>query len=204
MNLNNAITFLNDPPNAYMLSFAKFPSGPMDAIQRIPDDQPGIYFWYRAFNYPTDKENFSIALKRDLNAPKFPTRTGQVAPYYEVSVASSSQLNNKKTKALDQAIKNNGFREHMQQLLNIGVLLQAPLYIGKSKNIKKRMETHLSDDSQLSLRLAEHNLNISDTALLVIPMDGDINLNLDNMDDELLYEELFSRLFNPTFNLRIG
>ena len=92
----------------------------------------------------------------------------------------------------------------MQQLLNLGVLLQAPLYIGKSKNVKKRMETHLSDDSPLSLRLAEHNLNISDTALLVIPMDGDINLNLDNMDDELLYEELFSRLFNPTFNLRIG
>jgi hypothetical protein len=201
---NSAITYLSDPPNAYLLAFSKFTGGASDAIRRIPKDQPGIYFWYRTFEYPTDESGFSVSLRKDLLAPKFPTRVGQIQPYYEVSLASSSNMPPKKANALDKALTNNAFRLHIQQLLNLGLLLQAPLYIGKSKDIRRRMEEHLGEDSPLCRRLEEHGLRIEDTALLVVPMNESVDLNLENMDDELLYEEIFSRLFNPIFNLRIG
>jgi hypothetical protein len=204
MHLTDAITFLKEPANAYLLAFSKFPKGPNDAIERIPSEQPGIYFWFRTFQYPIDHEGFAAALTKDLNAPKFPTRVGQIQPYYEVSLASASYLGTKKTKALEQAMKSAEFRNHIRQLLSLSILLQAPLYIGKSKNIKRRIDEHLSDDSLLSKRLEEHGLRIQDTALLVVPMDGSVDLNLPGMDDELLYEEIFSRLFNPLFNLRLG
>lgn len=204
MKLSQAITYLTEPADAYILSFDKFPGGPTDAIQRIPDEQAGIYFWFRTFNYPSDEMGFSNALRRDLNAPKFPVRAGHIRPYYEVTVASASQMSARKENALGKALKDVSFRTHIRQLLNHSIILQAPLYIGKSQNIRRRISDHLADDSILSKRLAEHNLDITDTVLLVIPMDDGVNLNLDNMEDEMLYEEIFSRLFNPTFNLRIG
>lgn len=204
MELSTAITFLKEPPDAYILSFEKFPGGPLDAIQRIPDEQAGIYFWFRTFNYPSDEKGFSAALRRDLNAPKFPSRAGNIRPYYEVTIASSSQMSARKERALDTALKDVAFRTHIRQLLTQSIILQAPLYIGKSQNIRRRIADHLADDSILSKRLTEHELNITDTVLLVIPMNDEVNLNLYDMEDELLYEEIFSRLFNPTFNFRIG
>lgn len=204
MQLTEPITFLNDPPDAFMLNFAKFPGGALDAIRRIPADQAGIYFWFKTFDYPSDQEGFLSALTKDLLAPKFPRRVGHVQPYYEVALTSSTSIGNKKKNAIDQASKNASFRKHLQKLLNLSVLFQAPLYIGKSNDIKRRMDQHLADDSKLSTRLAEHGLRITDTALLVIPLAKDNSLGLDEMDDELLYEEIFSRLFNPLFNLRLG
>lgn len=204
MDSGNPITRFNEPINAYILHFSRFPGGASDAITRIPNEQAGIYFWYRAFNYPTSQEGFSKALKADLQAPKFPTRTGQVKPYYEVSIGSSPGLKPGKSRQLDQALKIDSFRSHLRQLLDVSIIFQAPLYIGKSKDIRNRTETHLSDGSPLQERLSQCHLQIKDTALLVMPMDDDIDLDLEGMDDELLYEEIFSRLFNPLFNLRIG
>src|SRR5690606_3210966 len=90
MDLQSPIVRFKEPLNAYILHFSRFPLGAADAVTRIPSNQAGIYFWFRAFNYPKQREGFSKALKKDLDAPKFPTRTGQVKPYFEVSVGSSS------------------------------------------------------------------------------------------------------------------
>lgn len=204
METESPITHFNKPVNAYILHFSRFPGGTSDAINRIPNEQAGIYFWYRAFNYPANEEGFSKALKEDLDAPKFPTRTGHVKPYFGVAISSASGLNRRKSKELETALKQEQFRTHLRELLNVSVIFQAPLYIGKSKDIRRRIQDHLSDESPLQERLQECNLSIEDTALLVMPKEEDINLGLDNMDDELLYEEIFSRLFNPLFNLKIG
>jgi len=204
MDTRGPITRFEEPISAFILHFSRFPGGANDAINRIANEQPGIYFWYRAFNYPTSKEGFSESLKADLVAPKFPTRTGFVKPYYEVSVGSSSTISKGKLRELDRAIDKSNFREHLQKLLDLSIMFQAPLYIGKSKDVRRRIETHLAEGSPLQERLSQCHLKIKDTALLVMPMEEDIDLELDNMDEELLYEEIFSRLFNPLFNLRIG
>lgn len=204
MDSGSPITRFKEQNDAYVLHFSRFLGGASDAINRIPDEQVGIYFWYRAFNYPTSKEAFSDAFKADLSSPKFPTRTGLVKPYFEVSIGSSSGLSQGKIKKLDQALEKDTFRGHLQKLLDLSILFQAPLYIGKSKDVRRRVEEHLTEGSTLQERLHQCNLKISDTALLVMPMEEDIDLELEGMDDELLYEEIFSRLFNPLFNLRIG
>lgn len=204
MDLENPVTRFKEPINAYVLHLSRFPGGALDAISRIPDGQSGIYFWYRAFNYPTSKEGFTETFKKDLFASKFPTRTGFIKPYFEVSIGSFSGLSRGKIKELEQALENDSFRAHIQKLLDLSIMFQAPLYIGKSSNVRKRIETHLTKDSPLQERLLQCDLSIKDTALLVMPMQEDSENELKTMDDELLYEEIFSRLFNPPFNLRIG
>lgn len=204
MDSGSPITRFKEPIDAYVLHFSRFPGGAVDAINRIPDEQAGIYFWYRAFNYPTSKDGFSQSFKADLSAPKFPTRTGLVKPYFEVSIGSSSSISQGKLRELDRALEKDNFREHLQKLLDLSIMFQAPLYIGKSKDVRRRVETHLSEGSPLQERLHQCNLKIKDTALLVMPMNQEIDLDLESMDEELLYEEIFSRLFNPLFNLRIG
>tara|TARA_R100000027_G_scaffold163_1_gene173 strand:- start:21430 stop:22044 length:615 start_codon:yes stop_codon:yes gene_type:complete len=204
MDLQSPIVRFKEPLNAYILHFSRFPLGIADAVSRIPSNQAGIYFWFRAFNYPNQREGFSNALKKDLDSPKFPTRTGQVKPYFEVSIGSSSGISKGKSNQLDKALKQDTFRDHLRNLLNLSVIFQAPLYIGKSKDIRQRVESHLSEASILQDRLSQCNLDIEQTALLVMPMEEHIELGLDDFDDELLYEEIFSRLFNPLLNLRIG
>jgi len=204
MDPQSPIVLFKEPLNAYLLHFSRFPLGTADAVTRIPNNQAGIYFWFRAFNYPKERVGFSNALKKDLEAPKFPTRTGQVKPYFEVSVGSFSGISKGKSKQLDKALEEDTFRDHLRNLLNLSVIFQAPLYIGKSKDIRQRVESHLIDGSNLQGRLSQCQLDIEQTALLVIPMEEYVKLGLDDLDDELLYEEIFSRLFNPLLNLRIG
>lgn len=204
MDTKRGITSLGEPINAFVLHFSRFPGGAENAITRIPEKLHGIYFWYRAFNYPVSKEGFTDALKADLVARKFPTRIGQVKPYFEVSVGSSSVLSRGKMRELDTALENENFRKHLGRMLELSIIFQTPLYIGKSRDIRARTATHLTSGSPLQNRLSECNLRIKDTALLVMPLDEDVDLNLNGMDDELLYEEIFSRLFNPLLNLRIG
>jgi hypothetical protein len=202
MNQGRPITLFNEHSGAYVLHFSKFPGGASDAINRIPNGQAAIYFWYRSFNYPSSKEMFSKYLKADLVASKFPTRTGFVKPYYEVSIGSSCGISPNKLEELDYALENEKFREHLRKLLDISIMFQAPLYIGKSKDVRQRVETHLSEGSPLRERFDASSIQIQNTALLVIPMEEDIDLG--SIDDELIYEEVFSRLFNPIFNLRLG
>lgn len=201
MNLDHPVTLLKEPEGAYILRLSKFPLGVASAVSRIASAQPGIYAWYKCYEYPSDYENFCKRLMDDCAAPKFAPREGDLKPYYRVKISSSGDISAGKREAITKRTQCEKFRARLGASLTKLSLFQCPLYIGKSIDLQERIRQHLSEGSSLRGRLAEHSISIENTLILIIPSEGESSAE---KPDEDLYEEIFSRLLNPLFNLRIG
>jgi hypothetical protein len=218
-----AVTILKEPEGAILLNLGRFPGGFETALDRMPGGAAGVYSWYRAFNYPDDPETLLQHLIHDLEAPKFIERSGSIKPYYDITIKSKSWFSEAKKASLKSALDDQIFRRGLLDTLSLSVLLQAPLYIGKAVDLRNRISTHLKEGSILRERLAQAGVSIDRTLLLIIPNpenprdDGDqlknveANAMSEDIDDEspqsaheLLYEEIYSRLFNPQFTIRLG
>lgn len=204
MNREIGVEHLKEPEGAFILRFGAFPLGPLSATDRIPDKIPGIYAFYKTFNYPTSQTGFVDALYNDLNAPRFPSRSGAVKPYYNVTISSLVGYSNGKAERISEALKNASFRENLQKTLNQALLLQAPLYVGKSNDLRRRITQHLESDSDLSIRLTAHGITQNRLALLLIPTSEHEMCSMPTEKEEELFEEIFSRIFSPLLNLRLG
>ncbi|MFT6862293.1 MAG: hypothetical protein ACJAVK_000850 [Akkermansiaceae bacterium] len=224
----SSVYHLKDPEGALLINLRKFPQGANKALSFLSDGTPGVYAWFRAFDFGDEPEAFYEELMREIHAPKFAPRSGFVAPYYNVEIASAGQLPTGKQKALRIALEDETFRTQLQNNLSLGYLFQAPLYIGKSHNLKTRLSNHLKEESPLRLRLEEASVDIDKCLLFVspqydqglgelIPDDKEASGTAHNeeemedfgepateLDHELLIEEVLSRLFSPQFTLRIG
>lgn len=215
------VIHLNEPQGSFLLNLALFPTGPDGALSRIPAETAGIYAWFRSFHYPSDPDSLYEALMADIVAPKFQPRRGAIKPFYEVEISSKSWFSEGKTKQLQAALRDPLFRDGLLQSLRWSVLFQAPLYIGKSINLRQRIKSHLSEGSPLSERLRSVQVDIKKSLLLIVPNQAidvispentpspngdapDSELESPYDTHELLYEEIFSRLFSPLFTLRIG
>ncbi len=160
----------------------------------------------------------------DLRSPKFQERTGSIKPFYELTLRSQTWFSPGKMESLKSAVHDPAFRSGLLATLNHSILLQAPLYIGKSINLKSRIAAHLTEGSILCKRLSEANVEMRRTLLFIIPNQvdehqiGKDTANESELDQlptvdseledetpyELIYEEIYSRLFNPLFTIRIG
>lgn len=211
-----AVLELNQPAGAVMFNLTAFGAGPHAILDRICEGQSGIYAWFRAFQFRDSSEDFGHDLLSAIRAPKFQSRKGYLAPYYEVSLHSRSYMPEGKERSLKEALKDETFLSAMKFALEWAILFQAPLYVGKSANLRERVGQHLEDGSDLRLRLAEADINIESTYLLLVPTPTR-NVNTSGEQDvpqeasdaapisyEVLFEEVFSRLFNPSFTIRLG
>lgn len=201
MNLGHPVTHLKEPEGAYILRLSEFPLGVMSAVNRIASAQPGIYAWYKCYDYPRDYESFCKRLFDDCDAPKFAPREGDIKPYYRIKISSRGGISTGKRETIIKRIQCENFRTRLNASLSQLSLFQCPLYIGKSIDLQDRIRQHLSEGSPLRQRLAEHSISIENTIVLIIPSEGGSSAE---KADEDLYEEIFSRLLNPLFNLRIG
>jgi hypothetical protein len=201
MNIGHPVTHLKEPEGAYILRLSEFPLGVMNAVSRIASSQPGIYAWYKCYDYPRDYDNFSKRLLDDCAAPKFSPREGDIKPYYRVKISSRGDISPGKRDTIIKRMQCDKFRAHLGTSLTQLSLFQCPLYIGKSIDLQDRIRQHLSEGSPLRERLAEHSISIEKTLILIIPSEAEAS---EEKPDEDLYEEIFSRLLNPLFNLRIG
>ena len=149
-----------------------------------------------------------------------------LAPYYQVSIASKSGFSESKRRDLSKAVKNKDFKETLQFCLDWSILLQAPLYIGKSIDLRSRISQHLKSGSDLRNRLSEAKIPLDNCQLLIVPLGDSDSLSTTNLSeleethdaspeissldaekewvDEEIFEEIFSRLFNPSFTIRLG
>lgn len=222
---SRAVTELREPEGALLLNFGRFPAGHASALERIPSGMSGVYAWFRSFDYSDEPNLLYDQLMTDLKAPKFLERTGPIKPFYEVSIRSQSWFSPAKLQNLKDAVQDPIFRRGLKQTLSHSILLQAPLYIGKSLDLQSRTASHLAEGSILRNRLAEANVELNRTMLFLIPnpqgtpqeieevefgqeeSDHENSLFLETQEEtayELLYEEIYSRLFNPLFTIRIG
>lgn len=201
---------LGEPPGAFILDIALFPAGPISILNRIPEVVPGIYAWFKSFHYPDSPNEILGALFKDLKNPKFTPRKGSIKPYYDVEISSSSWLSSSKEASIRNAVQNSRFRNHLLSALRASVYFQTPLYVGSSNDLRRRVAEHLNDESPLSQRLKSAGIPMNRTLVMLIPMPSiteDAHAeSCEQLDDnqELIFEEIFSRLFSPLFTLRLG
>ena len=198
------------------MNLSHFERGPDSALQRIPQRTAGTYSWFQSYIYPENEDDFYEALIKDLEATKFQSRSGSIKPYYHVAITSKGGLGESKAERLKAALKNPEFKKGLIDTLACSTLLQSPLYVGKSVDIRRRIGEHLEAESDLRVRLAASGINIDQASVLIVPnhdMDAVFKLEFADESDvilqddpqyELLYEEVFSRLFNPRFTIRLG
>jgi hypothetical protein len=210
---------LAEPEGAFILDLGAFPCGAYDALSRIPGKTAGMYSWFRVFDYPDDPEELADQIINDLYLPRFLPRTGTVKPYYEVTICSRGWFT--KEPQLRQALRDSAFRSTLIGMLRQSVYFQSPLYIGKSCDVRSRTEEHLAADSPLRARLAAVGIDIEKCLLLIVPTSETLLASSDpeqaitslidqtepaqrNMTNELLLEDVISRLFQPLFTARLG
>jgi hypothetical protein len=207
---------LGQPEGAVLFDLTAFTAGPATVLDRIPDGQSGIYAWFRTFHFGSDPDEFADDIIEAIRTPKFQSRTGSLPPYYEINLKSKGHISSSKEASLRKALKDVAFLEAMKFAFQWSILLQAPLYVGKSGNLRSRIEQHLRNGSALRERLSEAGLDLDKSYLLLVPTPAaveevlgneDLNAGIEGEETpayELLFEEVFSRLFNPAFTVRLG
>jgi hypothetical protein len=205
---------LGQPEGSVLFDLTAFATGPSAVLDRIPEGQSGIYAWFRTFHFSSEADLFADELVSAIRSPKFQSRSGDLAPYYEVNLKSKSNISSNKEQLLKEALKDKEFMDAMKFALQWSILLQAPLYVGKSANLRVRIEQHLKNGSALKERLNDAGIDIEKSYLLLIPTptpaskeveDGELLLGGEETPAyELIFEEVFSRLFNPAFTIRLG
>jgi hypothetical protein len=207
-----AVVELAHPEGAALFNLSAFEFGPEAVLDRIPTAQNGIYAWFRGYKFRKDVEGLAEDLGAALRAPKFQQRTGSIAPYYELTLRSKTTFSEAKQGELKSALQKEEFRHNLSRALEWSILFQSPLYVGKSLDIRTRITQHLRPDSDLTLRLRSAEIELSQCYLLTMPLASleESSLKDNNADstrdhgDEALFEEIFSRLFNPLFSIRLG
>jgi hypothetical protein len=212
--LLDSVIELGTPKGSVLFNLAAFGAGASAVAERISEGQSGIYAWFRSYNFSDNTEEFHKDLIRAIEAPKFQPRHGNIVPYYGLTIESRSKISDGKADALRQAINNPSFKDSMRLALQWSILFQAPLYIGKSVNLKRRIEQHLRTGSVLRERLESVSIDIEKSYLLIIPIDevyaasdastSELDESSEALQYETLFEEVFSRLFNPLFTVRLG
>lgn len=206
VSFDSPIVTFKEREGAFIINLHHFRGSRVAALSRIPDGVPGIYAWIRNIQMPTSSDDFEEALIAEISQPKFAPREGLIKPYYGVKISSHGELSSGKRQRLRDAMKRDDFRDDIRSALSLSVLLQTPLYIGKTNNLRRRMSEHLDDVSPLRARFKNASIDIEACSILVFPIDAQIAESSDSDDESFqdLYEEVFSRLFLPQFSLRIG
>jgi hypothetical protein len=216
MIFSSPIVLLKDRVGAFLINISQF-NGNMAAVaERVPAGVPGIYAWFRSFNFSEDENNFFDEIIVEIEKPKFYPRQGTVKPYYNVTVSSGSWMSESKKQKLKNAMKNKEFSDGLRNALNSSIVFQTPLYIGKTTDLQQRVTAHLASNSPLRSRLNEVGIDVEQTILMVVPSLPDTDLECETPSNlaeefsqeeegmEAIYEEIFSRLFLPQFTIRLG
>jgi hypothetical protein len=195
-----------DPPITLM-HLRGFTGSDHAFLSRIPPSTSGIYAWYQPFEFRDDPEGFYQDLLASLQRKKFADRTNTLGPAWKVTLSSESGISSTKKRRLDDTISSALFRSYLQASLSLSVYFQSPLYIGRAQDLRSRIEQHIANGSPLRTRLEAIQIDIRKCSLLFVPLISDTALDqaeMINDDWDELYEEIFSRLFEPRFTMRYG
>lgn len=213
MELSAPVIPLKDREGAFLINLPLFRGNTSAILDRIPPATSGIYAWFRHYQFSDDDQVFLDELIAEVEKPKFYPRTGHVRPYFGVRIESHSRMSDLKKRQLRAAFEREGFVSELRASLQASLLFQTPLYIGKSRDLRRRVDQHLSPTSDLRNRLRAVSTELEATLLLLIPVQTDFSDQVSSTEGEDfapddptedVYEEVFSRLFLPQFTIRLG
>ena len=125
------------------------------------EPKPGLYAWYLRIRIGRGNietyQNFSKALKRVTEQIRHPTLTMQLKGHLNLNMKGDlkhiwyGHHEQQFTKKFEEMLNSPEERELIREILDLAApLLTAPLYIGVSKNLQQRLQTHM--------RLIEKNI----------------------------------------------
>ncbi len=222
---SSSVFELKEPEGAVLFDLSQFGGGDESVLRRIAKGNPGIYAWFRTHRFSGSPAEIVTQIVNEAQSPKFLAREGAVEPYFNVKVSSRGNFSPSKTAALEAAMEDKQFRDGLLQAFKWSIFFQTPLYIGKAGCLQTRIRSHLKPDSILRSRLRDAGIDLSNTLLLIIPtndspvetevathtfveddspeVDGEEGGSQET-EKELLYEEIFSRVFSPAYSKRLG
>jgi hypothetical protein len=185
-------------------------SGGLSAtMAMVPPFSPAVYAFYHnlAHAYSTRPAGAPLSdfLLREIARPKSLPRSGRVGPYHRATISSTAALPASKMCRLDEPQSQPPLESLLETILNSSILLQTPLYIGKARNLQRRISQHMGSNSALRRRMDSASLNIDTSILLAIempPLAGKPRRK--DSDHESIIEDVLSRLFQPGFVRRLG
>ncbi len=199
------IEMLSSEPPITLLHLRQFTGDDEAFLSRIPPETSGVYAWYQAFVFRQNTDEFCEDLLNSILTKKFADRSNTIGPTHRVTLSSDPSITNSKKELLLRVIKEPGFREHLNAALALNVYLQSPLYIGRATNLRVRIAQHLREGSPLKTRLASIQVDLRSSSLLYMPLPKiSQEVKTENMDGDwdVLFEDIFSRLFEPRFTIR--
>lgn len=180
-----------------------------DCYNALSNDIAAVYAWFQDLTLSEDvlasEEKFVSTVMELFGSPLSEKRENYVGPFYEVGLmAKPKKLTTSKESALKQYAKSENIRNDIGNVLEAAVLLQAPLYIGKTNKLADRIWSHVNRRSALCTRLEIAGLSLEDCLLAYVPIP-----NLDITAAELaslvqLVEDIITKLSRPGFVIRTG
>jgi hypothetical protein len=198
------------------LDLTSVAGGAKAVLARVPA-VPGLYAWYCKIDVErlrmlsdTKPESLAAAILDLTSSKHCSDREGRVPPSYSITLKSSRELPRVRLQALKDACADPQFRgELLAALEAASEHLQQPLYIGKARVLRVRIESHLLGRTPLRDRLLDAGIRLERCRLLLLPLD--FPAGADGVPDDedsdtplLLVEDILSRIHQPPFTIRYG
>ena len=186
------------------------------AAERLPEEHPAVYLWRRVFDIDFDAlfaaEKFDAFLRRMMSANYVAGLNLAIKPPSGGTVSVRSdfiQLENLrlgggdftaiKADDLSGMLKGSRERQHFAQILEAASGRFGPvLYVGETDTIKGRVSTHIGPNSPFRTRLRELGLELEDTELNYLDMNGRSD------SERKIIEFVFTHLFVAPLTFRPG
>lgn len=160
--------------------------------QTLVPQEPGIYYWtldHSSYLHGKHFEQLNNNLSRSYGGAE-----GSVGLFYQVQVfQQSTELTPAKVQAIDELTNHDQLLEWLCWIANT---IQHPLYVGKSRNLYRRLNQHLQEGSPLQDYLSEHDVRIIDCAFVYValphaapPLGTDKSASLANAEQEEPFDE---------------
>lgn len=174
--------------------------GTAATLAKLPE-APALYAFFRrsSLSPSSDSTAFNRDLLELLTADLAPTHVARFGPMHTGSLAARPLPPATLEDRLEEFCSDATNRELTASLLELATPLQAPLYVGKASNLRRRISTHVEPMSELGVRVRAAGLALERTILAYVLLD---ELIADK--DIRLLEEIITYFCRPGFVLRPG
>lgn len=130
---------------------------------------PAIYAWYRNLdlrNVCNSASNFIQKIESLLKEKLSERFEGRLGLLYEVIIQESGgPLPDSKKELLETLAQDEHLRGRLASILETMTFMQAPLYVGQTIDLRRRIEDHLAFSSDLYVRLLSAGIEIESCIL---------------------------------------